>query len=109
MIKKTLFLTIIFLVLACKTSYKTADFTKKNLPSAPDFSSNKSWAVLPGYYPESLNILKDTILKKADVFYIYPTLFTDRRSMDWNADIWSDDVRNAVLQIAVKYLSLIHI
>ena len=103
MIKKTLFLSIIFLVLACKTSYKTAVFSQNHLPSAPDFSSDKSWAVLPDHYPESLNILKDTILKKADVFYIYPTLFTDRRSMDWNADIWSDDVRNAVLQIAVKY------
>jgi len=102
-IKKTLFLTIIFLVLACKISYKTADFTEKNVPSAPDFSSNKSWAVLPGYYPESLNISKDTILKKADVFYIYPTLLIDRRVVDWNADIWSDDVRNEVLQIAVKY------
>ena len=103
MIKKTLFLSIIFLVLACKTSYKTADFSQNHLPYAPDFSSNKSWAVLPDHYPESLNILKDTILKKADVFYIYPTLFTDRRSMDWNADIWSDDVRSEVLQIAVKY------
>ena len=82
MIKKTLFLSIIFLVLACKTSYKTADFSQNHLPYAPDFSSNKSWAVLPDHYPESLNIL---------------------RSMDWNADIWSDDVRNAVLQIAVKY------
>ena len=103
MIKKTLLLIIITLVSGCKTSFKTVDFVEKNLPPTPDYSSNNSWAILPGHYPKSLNISIDSTLKKADVFYIYPTLLTDRRLVDWNADIWSDKVRNKVLQTAVKY------
>ena len=101
--KNFFLLTLIFLASACKTSFKTALFTENNLPPTPNYSSNNSWAILPGHYPESLNISEDTILKKADVFYIYPTLLTDRKLVDWNADIWSEDVRNEVLQTAVKY------
>ncbi len=103
MTKKTFLLSFIFLITACKTAYKTVDFQENNIPLKPDYASDQSWAILPNHYPNSLDILKDSLPKNADVFYIYPTLLTDRKSTDWNADIWEDQVRNEVLQTAVKY------
>ena len=103
MIKKILLLKSILLILSCKTNFKTIDFDEKNLPKDPDYSSYNSWAILPNNYPESLNLSKEISLKKADVFYIYPTLLTDKNSVDWNANIWDDKVREEVLQKAVKY------
>ncbi len=41
--------------------------------------------------------------KNADVFYVYPTLFTDKKNSAWNADIGLSTVRDQVRQTAVKY------
>ena len=104
-IKNTFFISLIFLMASCKSAYRTVDFEEKNIPRTPDYASVESWAILPDHFPADLGdvIAADTITKKADVFFIYPTLLTDRRSTDWNADIWEPQVRNEVLQTAVKY------
>jgi hypothetical protein len=98
------FLSLVYLCLvSCSTAYQTMKFDKKTVPVKPNYSDSKSWAVLPGKYPDLLqNFEKIENNKKADVFYIYPTLLTDKKLKDWNADIWSPTIRNDVLQTAVK-------
>ena len=69
-------------------------FDEKLLPKEPNYEESKSWAVLPGKYPLSLCDFEEIKNgKKADVFYIYPTLLVDRKIKDWNADIWTSQVR----------------
>lgn len=80
------------------------DFSEKTLPARPNYEASKSWAVLPGKYPLVLrDFEKIQNDKKADVFYVYPTLLTDKKNKDWNADVWSPSVRQDVFQKAVRY------
>ncbi len=103
--KKSLIIIILMLLLlGCKSPYQSINFDVNNLPAAPDYSQTKSWAVLPQNYPPSLlKIVGEGQEHQTDVFYIYPTLLTDRNNTDWNADIWDPKIRNKVLGSAIKY------
>ena len=68
------------LLASCKTTYNTSSFKSTEVPAAPDYSNSKYWAVLPGQYPKSLReIALDDADKNTDVFFVYPTLLTDKR------------------------------
>jgi hypothetical protein len=102
-IKISLFFSLI-LLLSCKTSYKTLPFSETPIPEAPDYSNVDSWAVLPGQYPEALKeITGEPELHNADVFFIYPTLLTDKKDSLWNADLKRKDLREDVLTKSVKF------
>tara|TARA_B100001029_G_scaffold21575_1_gene14474 strand:- start:5189 stop:6211 length:1023 start_codon:yes stop_codon:yes gene_type:complete len=97
-------LLFFFIFINCKTAYKTSAFDEDKIPAKPSYSKNESWAVLPGKYPKDLiQITGDYIEKQADVFYIYPTLFSDRKNPSLNADIFDKDFRNEIIQKAIKY------
>ena len=89
---------------SCKTSYQAQNFQDKNIPEAPDYSNESSWAVLPSKYPKSLQklALHDVESLKADVFYVYPTLLMDAKDVRWNAPI--DDViqKKKIIDMAIK-------
>ena len=100
------FCTFLFFIvfINCKMAYKTSNFEKDNIPSKPNYSKNESWAVLPGKYPKDLiQITGDYSEKQADVFYIYPTLFSDRKNPSLNADIFDEFFRKEIIQKAIKY------
>lgn len=99
-------LFIVFTVVTfynCKSTYKTQEFLQENIPPKPDYTKEDSWAVLPGKYTESFqeyasnNI--DTL--KADVFYVYPTLISDKKDIRWNAPITDKEQNEKVLDKAV--------
>ena len=98
-----LFLTIIFT--GCKSAYQVVDFNSNNVPSAPVYSSESSWAVLPNTYAESLQKFSSENIKslKADVFYVYPTLLLDRKDVRWNTPIEDQVQRDQIINSAVKY------
>ncbi|MDA0936988.1 MAG: DUF3089 domain-containing protein [Bacteroidetes bacterium] len=102
---KNLFLTLFILgLIGCKSTYKTVAFDEKLVPRAPDYSSPESWAVFPGKFPKVIRDLKiPQNENNTDVFYIYPTLLTDKKTTDWNADIWSSFFRQRVFQTAIQY------
>ena len=96
-------LLLVFLV-GCKSSYQTVNFEKQNIPAAPNYANESSWAVLPTKYPASLKKYASANIEdlKADVFYVYPTLLMDKKDVRWNAPI--DDVvqNNSIVNTAVK-------
>ncbi len=88
----------------CRMAYKISDFDKESIPLKPNYSKNHSWAALPGKYSKDLiRITGDYVEKKADVFYIYPTLFSDKKNPSLNADIFNQDFRDEIIQKAIKY------
>ena len=94
----------ILLLNSCKTTYNTRSFAATAVPLAPDYSNQKYWAVLPGQYPEDLKeITGDYVEKSADVFFVYPTLLTDKKDPLWNADINREDLRKDVITQSVKF------
>lgn len=94
----------LLLLNSCKTTYDTLSFAATAVPLAPDYSNQKYWAVLPGQYPEDLKeITGDYVEKSADVFFVYPTLLTDKKDPLWNADINREDLRKDVITQSVKF------
>ena len=79
--KKIFFFFFTFIIISCKTTYMTKPFVESEIPKEPNYSNLNSWiahpkiqdTILNNFYPENIDDLK------ADVFYIYPTLITDKK------------------------------
>jgi len=98
---KWLLIVLCAFLLSC-SSAKIVSFHLVNTPKNPDYSKSESWAVLPGQYPGSLSeIVGETSIKPIDVFFIYPTLFSDKKDPAWNADIYRSDIREEVISLSV--------
>ena len=102
---KTFYLLFLSLLsISCSIKYKTSEFKLSETPTQPDYSNKESWAVLPDLWnPYLEEIVGKPKLKKSDVFYIYPTLFLDKKNPKWNADIFDSSVRDDILKKAVAY------
>lgn len=88
--------------ISCSIKYKTSEFNLSESPPEPDYSNKESWAVLPDLWnPYLEEIVGKPKLKKSDVFFIYPTLFLDKKNPKWNTDIFDPSVRIDVLKKAV--------
>lgn len=95
---------ISFFVMSCKTNYEVVNFDAQRNPPPPKYSTAKGWAVLPDAYPEQLHFfVKNRASKSTDVFYVYPTLLTDKKNKQWNATIDQQQVRQEVLNTPVQY------
>ena len=96
-----LLLVISVLLVGC-SSAKIVPFAIENSPKAPDYALEKNWAVLPDSYPgELVEIVGKQPEKEVDVFFVYPTLFTDKKDPAWNADITKPEIRNEVVALSV--------
>ena len=101
--KFLLFLAGVSLLYSCGT-YKNTAYDPANNPAAPNYAESNSWAVLPDHYPDALSkLLGDTEAKKADVFFVYPTLFTDKKDPSWNADVFSTSHRDQVVNRSILF------
>ena len=86
--------------------YKSQSFETIKSPLAPNYESLNSWAVHPKNKPDVLVSFESEEPKLAvDVFFIYPTLHSDKQEPSWNADIYNQNTRNLVLESSVKYQS----
>ena len=83
-----------------------AIFLAEEQPKAPDYSNDKYWSTLPfrkdaaDMIPKQEKWINDS-LKSADVFYIYPTIYTKGKT--WNADIDNKKLNNKIDKLPVKY------
>lgn len=82
------------------------EFKSKN--KIPDYSNLNYWAASPFKYDPSDNVpkgLKDKIKDSvADVFFIYPTTYTDGKMPDgWNADIDDEKINKKTDNTAILY------
>ncbi len=83
----------------------TTSFDQVPVPPLPDYSLSSSWASLPtkrdaaDSVPGKSDFKDEQSLAKADVFFIYPTIFTDKpeNQFHWNADV-NDGSLNASIQ-----------
>lgn len=70
-----------------------------------DYSLASNWAALPQNLPVGLaNRCKDTTLwTKADVFYVYPTLNTEKTDKRWNVPLDDAKQRAKILETALPF------
>ena len=86
--------------------YKSQSFEAMKSPEAPDYTSLNSWAVHPNNKLDVLASFESEDPKLAvDVFFIYPTLHSNKEESSWNADIYNTNTRNLVLESSVQYQS----
>ena len=90
-------------MIGCKSTYKTQDFRFADTPKEPNYHLLSSWAVLPDKYTEEFRTFAskrmDTL--QADVFYVYPTVFTDKKDIRWNVPMDDSEQNENVLGKAV--------
>lgn len=81
------------------------DFDRYIPPPPPDYSHEDCWAALPWMHSATDTTLPGTGLKneqdsaKADVFFIYPTLYFGARS--WNADVHDAKLNRKIAATAI--------
>ncbi|MFZ9981454.1 MAG: DUF3089 domain-containing protein [Cyclobacteriaceae bacterium] len=86
-------------------------FDEHKVPSPPDYASLESWAAHPDKkdaadsVPFKSGLKDEQATAAADVFFIYPTIFTGKPegSSDWNAD-----VRDPVLSKAIQTSTILN-
>lgn len=89
---RTLLLFVVFALSAC--SIVKDDFDANRFSVVPDYFDPNNWAALPDKADNADLTPVDTMLDKqstaeADVFFLHPTTYTDKRKKDdpWNASI----------------------
>jgi hypothetical protein len=103
--KITLLLLLSVVLVSCKSTFKTQEFVKKDIPREPNYNLEKNWAVLPSTYSDELKEFssKEMDTLKADVFFVYPTLNTDKDDIRWNVPIDDKEQQEKVLNTTVLF------
>ncbi len=100
---RLLLVLLMISLIGCKSTYDTQDFNANNIPSVPDYNRTDSWAVLPALYTQEFQQFSSKQLDtlQADVFYVYPTLNTEKNDARWNVPITDIEQYKKVLGKAV--------
>ena len=103
-----LFLIIIGSLSACKTAWKPTvlanRYNAQNLPPTPNYANPAHWCALPtkqdmaDSLPQKSNFKDGQTTAKADVFFVYPTIYTyvPKNQYEWNANV-EDTELNALI------------
>ncbi|MBI3502426.1 MAG: DUF3089 domain-containing protein [Bacteroidetes bacterium] len=82
-------------------------FEKSKAPSAPDYSQEKYWAALPtkkdsaDAIPYGTNLKDEQANAKADVFFIYPTIYLTGKH--WNADVNNKKLNRRIDKSTIRH------
>ncbi|HXR83013.1 MAG TPA: DUF3089 domain-containing protein [Hanamia sp.] len=105
-----LFLFFHVCIISCshKISGQAINYSFKSKTHLPDYSDLNYWAASPFKYDPSDNIptdMKDRSKDSlADVFFIYPTSYIDRKMPDgWNADIDDQAINKKTDETSILY------
>ena len=85
--------------------FLTIFFTWSIRAQVTDYNNLSNWAVHPSILSTILKgcINDSTNQTKVDVFYVYPTLFLDKKDFRWNIQLDDSVQQSKVLNSAVKY------
>ena len=104
---------ILFTVLFCSCGllkesnneivYKSINHDDYKPSNEPNYNNLDSWLVHP-YQKEKLPFLTENDgSKNADVFFIAPTLFSDKKNENWNSDVYDEEFRNYLINSTIKF------
>ena len=109
--KLAVIFTVILIIQSCgllkednnQINYKSLDFEDYNPPKEPTYVDLEDWLVHPEKQSENEFLSVNTNLKRADVFFIVPTLYQDRKETSWNSDVYNEEFSNILMQSSIKY------
>ena len=86
--------------------YNSSSFETFQISKPPNYKNLNAWAVHPSGDLGILSEFETTNEKfPVDVFFIYPTMHSNKNDTSWNADIFDQNTRNYVLNSTIKYQS----
>ena len=111
--KLAVIFTVILIIQSCgllkednnQINYKSLHFEDYNPPKEPTYVDLEDWLVHPEKQSENEFLSVNTNLKRADVFFIVPTLYQDRKETSWNSDVYNEEFSNILMQSSIKYQS----
>ena len=84
-------------------TYESINHNLYNPVTKPDYHNLSSWLAHPNQI-EKIDFLHDNDgTKKADIFFIAPTLFSDKKNPNWNSDIYDEEFKNYLLNSTIKF------
>ena len=98
---------LIFSILISSCLWPARSFEKSKPSLAPDYSQEKYWAALPAKkdsadsVPYGSNLKDEQVSAKADVFYIYPTIYWTGKH--WNADVTDKKLNRRIDKSAIRH------
>ncbi len=106
-------LIIAFIVSSCshKIYIVKKSFESTPSPSAPDYSKLESWAALPttkdaaDSVPLKSLFTNNQASAKADVFFVYPTIFTEKPTDQF---LWNADISNTQLNFRIQTTTILN-
>ena len=92
-------------LLSCKSTYVIPSYSEFTKPLAPDYNKEENWAVLPNTYTKELKQFSSTQIDtlQADIFYVYPTLNTEKEDLRWNVPIADKKQQQKVVNKAILF------
>jgi hypothetical protein len=102
---RNLFLLLLLPLSSCIIPFRSFDKSKPTAP--PDYSQTKYWAALPtikdsaDIVPYNSNLKDEQANAKADVFFIYPTIY-------WIGKHWNANVNNHYLNYRIQKTTIRH-
>jgi len=84
-------------------------FAESPSPPVPDYSDSNNWCALPGRADEAdktpVGYLAAAADAQADVFYIHPTLYSDKPKTEfkWNHDLRDSELNRLVDELPIRY------
>ncbi|HKK74958.1 MAG TPA: DUF3089 domain-containing protein [Saprospiraceae bacterium] len=99
---------LVSLLYSCATTRPQGPFNSPQVQKAPDYSDPFFWAALPDKedpadrVPEGLASAKKE--QKADVFFLYPTIYTGQKGdTEWNAPVDDEDFNQRVDESTILF------
>mgnify|MGYP000247621430 CR=1 FL=1 len=86
---------------SCGVTYRSKEFVSPN--TSISYADKKNWAVYAGKAADGKTIGSPTKNQHADVFFVYPTLLTNKKDTRWNAPINDSVINTDVLKWVVPY------
>ncbi len=88
----------------------SAPYVAEAVPTAPDYGAEASWAALPGMsdpadgLPEGSDLVDRQGTSPADVFFVYPTVYTDEPAgrFPWNASVTDERLNERIDRSTIK-------
>lgn len=105
-------LMALFLLSGCAATKPKKAFEKYTSPNKPDYSNPDNWAAWPGKKDLAdttpLGLKDQQQLSQADVFFVHPTSFLNKRGHDqWNAEINNPKVNQTTDKGSIQYQATI--
>ena len=99
------FIFVLIFLTGCKSIVEIQRFQVEKSPEKPDYTLTSSWAVLPAKYTRAFQeyASKEIDTLQADVFYVYPTLNTEKEDLRWNVPIADKKQQQKVVNKAILF------